>query len=1267
MKWYSWVGLIVAVLALLIIVIPDGEKEPTIITSVEPSVPSSVNPTPQKILASTTSNGGVNLIGEDFNVTNNTAWVNDSKVFISASPHTGLGWINFKINSKVYEGDIDIVLGFNTEFVKPRKAEWTPRNVTVQKSYTCDYEMNYTLTPEKRFWCYRNVSTNFNNGTTNPEQGIIMLMDHRFDSGNLPAKTAFWTEEEEVWTDISGTFQSTYRNYKDMNKWYYRQNIPIEKDRDYRFRVFLQPENFTSGGYKYWFAIKPSGETINEAINNGHLYALDPWTSDLSDGLIAYYSADETSGTNIQDNVTMTRNMTNYQGTMTGGDGILGNGLDLDGTTEIAFINDTTTFTTDMSMQFWIYKLDTSGGTLISKKGGSNVLQFESYEDRMYTTLYTSTGTKVCQTEKVFYPKSTWMHFVYTFDGSNIKIYKDGALNTTCAATGTINEDATAFRIGRATAGAYWEGGLDEIAIWNETLDAGQISSLYNSGSGIPYSVASPITNPSVVLQSPIEDYNASATPVTFIANITDDIKVQNVSLYIDGVLDQTNTSGYNGTYSFSKSVVNGDYNWSILAYNNNSLSNQSETRNFSVELLIPLVITNLDPSTNNSVINGNSPPITLQWKVESFNYKQIISSTSTIIGGGSYGYTDPPTSLNGTTLTDDRSFSDGDKVWYIEAENNASDEANLTIFFTVDNTAPSITVTSPINETRLGKEHEALFLNWSVSDLHLDTCWYDYNNTNTTVTCMDNTTNINLEYPDYDLTFYANDTVGNLGYTNHYWDNLLFQETEFHETEVIEGSSSVFNITVVTNGSTITTASLVYNGTSYGTTLAKSGNNYTISKTLNIPGVDMDSNVSFYWSIKQQGDFITNTSDIYQSVITFALNSCTPTVNYTLYNFTVVNEESEVKLVGDVANVTGDLDLQLYSSNREVLLEDQSFNFSGVNPFAICMDTDLSGGGAFSLDLQLQYDADGFAPEFYNLQKEAITVDDFWSNVTLYDLDDDDAQEFQITYKDSTFLPVKEALVQVQRKYISQGLFKTVEIPMTDINGQTLAHLVLSDVIYTFNVFKDGVLLGTFDNVIAVCDNVALGDCSINLNAFSTTIPLEDFNTVGNFVYALSFDDTTGDVEATFSVPSGALSTVVLNVTQFSGNGATSVCTDSLETSSGTVSCTAPSSFENTTLIISLTQDGEQVGYSILPWQPSSSELYGANQFIMGMIMVLMLVGMGISGTPILVGIFLILGMLMALALNLFSGGSTFAAGATIFWSIIAVLVVIIKGVKRQ
>ena len=90
------------------------------------------------------------LIQEPSNITgyiieNNTVYINDSNAFISITPHTitSDGWITINLTSKQFTGDIDVIFATNTDELKPKQTlYYNPRNITTQKSFTCDFSKN---------------------------------------------------------------------------------------------------------------------------------------------------------------------------------------------------------------------------------------------------------------------------------------------------------------------------------------------------------------------------------------------------------------------------------------------------------------------------------------------------------------------------------------------------------------------------------------------------------------------------------------------------------------------------------------------------------------------------------------------------------------------------------------------------------------------------------------------------------------------------------------------------------------------------------------------------------------------------------------------------------------------------------------------------------------------------------------------------------------------------------------------------------------------
>jgi hypothetical protein len=307
------------------------------------------------------------------------------------------------------------------------------------------------------------------------------------------------------------------------------------------------------------------------------------------------------------------------------------------------------------------------------------------------------------------------------------------------------------------------------------------------------------------------------------------------------------------------------------------------------------------------------------------------------------------------------------------------------------------------------------------------------------------------------------------------------------------------------------------------------------------------------------------------------------------------------------------------------------------------------------------------YISEFYHIQNYSLTNTTISNNISLYDLINTDAQEFKITYKDASFLPVPGTILDVQRKYISDGIFRTVEIPKFDNQGNTLANLVLGDVIYTLIVKKDNQILATFDNVLAYCDNVATGDCQINLNAYSSSIDIESYATRGGVTFTMSYDKNTRTVQSIFSTTDATTKNLALNVSLFDMLGNISVCSDSLVSSSGTLSCIIPASFGNATVIAKLSTAGTALGSLSIPLWDNGPTIYGGSFVVISLISFLMIIGMAISGSAVIVLGCAIVGLMLNAMLLLVGGVGGIGIGGSILWLIVAIVVIIWKASRRN
>lgn len=88
-------------------------------------------------------------------------------------------------------------------------------------------------------------------------------------------------------------------------------------------------------------------------------------------------------------------------------------------------------------------------------------------------------------------PLNTWTHVATTFDGSTLAVYLNGALDgarPNAALATTLTEHG--LLLGNAPPNDGWHGGLwgfiDDVAIWDRALNAGEISSIASNPVAVP-------------------------------------------------------------------------------------------------------------------------------------------------------------------------------------------------------------------------------------------------------------------------------------------------------------------------------------------------------------------------------------------------------------------------------------------------------------------------------------------------------------------------------------------------------------------------------------------------------------------------------------------------------------------------------------------------------------------------------------------------------------------------------------------------------------
>lgn len=593
-------------------------------------------------------------------------------------------------------------------------------------------------------------------------------------------------------------------------------------------------------------------------------------------------------------------------------------------------------------------------------------------------------------------------------------------------------------------------------------------------------------------------------------------------------------------------------------------------------------------------------------------------------------------------------SIPDGSYTWYCSGGSLTEDINSSTFSFEVDSTNPSINITYPNATFDVLTEAQSLDLNWTVNDTNLDACFYSYNGTNTTVTCSANTTDFNFTRNDFSINFFANDTFGHEFNVDHPIPTKSVVFDEGWGEAVVEGSTETFYLTVDMNSShAIDTAFLIYNDTFYVATFNIAGSIYNLSYDLNIPGVPSTQNFTFFWQYNLADSTQINYSEHNQTVTNLNIGNCS-FYNITLFNFFLDEERSQNDLLGDI-----EVDIDIRTEDRTINVIEHSENFTNVSSASICLENDL-GSSTFAMDTVITYSSGGFASEVYNYYDFTLINSSLPQNVTLFDLNSSFSTDFLVTYKDESFLPVDKALISIQRKYVSEGVFKTVELPITDQFGQTVGHFDTEKGIYTVIVSVGGSVVATFNEITVICQDALLGDCDLNLNSLGSTTDFEDWDAFGGVSITTSFNHATRTITKTFATTDGGVKTINMIAYKSDAYENTLACNETLTSASGTLTCSVSDSLGNISIVVR-TFDGTTLlqtdGYKL---DVDPADLFGYDAFILILLLLLTLPMMLISsGVGIIVGA--IMGLIMAVMLNLFVAGGIFGTASSIMWLIIA------------
>jgi len=221
--------------------------------------------------------------------------------------------------------------------------------------------------------------------------------------------------------------------------------------------------------------------------NNGTIYG----------NTLAVWHFDENAGSVAADASAYGNNGT-ISGATWNSTGKNGSGLNFDGVNDYILVPHSTSLDnirSELTIEAWVKPIGTTSGSyegIVQKNNGGDPSQGTAYglvinyDDAYFRSFlsaeYSAGGRSVRSANAV--PLNQWSHLVMTYNGNTntTTLYFNGQYdNSNSDAKGRINVTTTEVYIGQRS-GWYFNGTIDEVAIYNQTLTAAQVLEHYNAG-----------------------------------------------------------------------------------------------------------------------------------------------------------------------------------------------------------------------------------------------------------------------------------------------------------------------------------------------------------------------------------------------------------------------------------------------------------------------------------------------------------------------------------------------------------------------------------------------------------------------------------------------------------------------------------------------------------------------------------------------------------------------------------------------------------------
>jgi len=232
---------------------------------------------------------------------------------------------------------------------------------------------------------------------------------------------------------------------------------------------------FDAGNTTNWTTITWDSTELGEMNNNQQ--------GNLSKDNLLLYHLDEQSGP-ILDYSGNGLNATQYGGVSYNRSGKIGTALSFDGVNDYLGANDISSFTNQLSFGGW-FKRGSATWQYLFGQSGKYYLLLDANPNYIYCDVSNATTTQQTTAVPFNTNDGNWHQVFCIYNSSNIILYVDGnRYGTTPSLTGNVATGNKPVGIGALSSGSgnFFNGSIDEVAIWNRSLTSNEIKDLYRRG-----------------------------------------------------------------------------------------------------------------------------------------------------------------------------------------------------------------------------------------------------------------------------------------------------------------------------------------------------------------------------------------------------------------------------------------------------------------------------------------------------------------------------------------------------------------------------------------------------------------------------------------------------------------------------------------------------------------------------------------------------------------------------------------------------------------